>query len=247
MRIFLLIGLVLAAGIGCASRHSAEEAGKRAIIHYDMATAAYERGDLIPALGATFEALELEPKFLEAQNLLGLIYFRQQKYQQAEEAFKAASALDGRRSEVWNNLGTLYYDQKRYSEALAAFDKALENPLYLYPERVYNNRGLVFEAMGRREEAVGAFRKAIEYGRGIYLPSQNLGRLYFKEGEIDRAESLMQEAARLCAECAEPRFYLGEIYLKRGDDAKAEAQFKQGAAVDPTGYYGELCRRRLLP
>src|SRR5690606_16537689 len=96
----------------CSSHLDAEKRAAKAVVIYDLAFASYSRGELIPALASVTEALKLSPEFFDAINLKGLIYFRQGKNTQAEEAFQQAIKIDPKRSEVWNNLGTLYYVER---------------------------------------------------------------------------------------------------------------------------------------
>lgn len=239
---------IVAAGliVGCAARDSDEEAGQRATVQYQIAYESYVNGDLIPALAAALDALKLQPKSVDTRNLLGLIYFRQNKFDEAEKTFIEALKLEPRRSEVHNNLGTLYLEQKKFELAKASFTKALENPLYLYPERIYNNLGLTHEGMKMPAEAIRSYEKSIELNRNFYLSYQNLGKLLVAQGQIKKAKSLLLEAARLCTECSEPRYYLGTIFVKENDREAALKFFKEGAAMDPKGYFGILCSRELV-
>jgi eukaryotic-like serine/threonine-protein kinase len=143
-------------------------------------------------------------------------------------------------------LGTLYYEQKRYTEAKAALEKALENPLYLYPERIHNNLGLVEEALGNKKAAIEAYDRAIFLRRESYLPYQNLGKLYYQAGNYERAKTLLEEATRLCQDCSEPRYFLGMVLVKNNKMTEALKIFKQGADTDPRGYYGQLCQKYLV-
>ncbi len=239
--------LVVIAGLsGCSNRSQAksEPLDEKAQIQYQFASEAYEKGDLIPALSSTLEALKTSPHNPEAKNLLGLIYFRQRKYAEAEQAFLGAIASDSHRSEFHNNLGTLYYEMKAYDKALKSLQQALVNPLYMYPERIHNNLGLVNEALGRLEEAKSNYLESIRLRKDFYLPYQNLGKLYLDEGNKERAKVMLSEAVKNCVDCAEPRYHLG-ILLKEKSLTEAMKLFKQGAQLDPNGYYGRLCRDNL--
>lgn len=240
--------LVLALLLESCSTHQrvAEALDDKGSTQYQFAYDSYVQGDLIPALAAVLRALETSPNNPDARNLLGLVYFRQQKYQQAEAAFKEAVMLEPKLSEGWNNLGTLYLEQKQYTQAQQALEKALENPLYLYPERIYNNLGLVHQALGQEAEAIAAFNRSIELQREFYLPFQNLGKLYYDKGDFKRARSLLRQASKICADCSQPRYFLGMILLKDNQTTEALKLFKEGAETDPRGYYGQLCERYIV-
>ena len=246
---FLMAMLVLA---GCAAKSGsqaeiqAEPLSEKALVHYDIAFDSYARGDLIPALGAALRAKELSPQNAEARNLLGLIYFRQGKGGLAEIEFKKAIELDPRISEGFNNLGSLYLSQKRYAEARDILMKGQENPLYLYPERMLNNLGLAYAGLNDKVQAQNAFLESIKFNPNFYLPHMNLGRLYFEEDNLSKAEPLLATASKLCRECSEPKYLLGKLFLKTDRAKEAVASFKQGSTVDPEGYFGKLCQQYLV-
>jgi type IV pilus biogenesis/stability protein PilW len=243
--VFCLCLLLLQAG--CAThQRSPEVLSDKASTQYQFAYESFVRGDLIPALAAALHATEMAPNNPDAKNLLGLIYFRQQKYELAEAVFKDAVALDPKLSEGWNNLGTMYFEQNRLAEAKTMLEKALENPLYLYPERIYNNLGLVHEKLGEKPQAIAAYERAIEVQHEFYLPFQNLGKLYYETGNLKRARSLLKEATQICRDCSQPRYYLGLILLKDNKTTEALKVFKEGAATDPRGYYGQLCQQYIV-
>lgn len=232
---------------GCTSKEQPQSLDEKSAIQYQFAYDTYLKGDLIVALNFALKAEAITPRNPETLNLLGLIYFQQEKYKEAEEKFVHAARLDPKLSEVHNNLGTLYYATKRYDEALSAFEEALKNPLYLNPERVHNNRGLVFEAMGNSKEAAQEYLEAIHFNQKFYLPYQNLGKLNYNLKRYDEAKPMLSTAAKLCPECSEARYFLGSLLLKENKASEALKLFKEGASVDPSGYYGELCKKFMAP
>jgi len=219
---------------------------EKASIHYEFAREAYFSGDLIPALASALKAVDLSPSNSEIRNILGLIYFGQEKLSEAEAEFKMAVKLDPGMPEAFNNLGTLYLASKKYAEAKTVLLKGLENPLYLYPERLQNNLGLAYLGLGEQTPAIQAFESAIKMNKGFYLPYLNLGRVFFEKGENDRAEPLLKEAVRLCSNCSEQRYYLGRILLRGNKTQEALNLFKEGASVDPQGYFGKQCQQYLV-
>jgi Flp pilus assembly protein TadD len=247
---WIVVGLLALSG--CAQKRlgqwerQTKPMSERAAIHYEFAREAYFSGDLIPALASALKAVDLSPSNSEIRNLLGLIYFRQDKLSDAEVEFKAAIKLDPGMPEAFNNLGTLYLAGKNYAEAKNVLLKGLENPLYLYPERLQNNLGLAYLGLGEQNLAIEAFESAIKMNKGFYLPYLHLGRLFFDKGENSRAEPLLKEAVRLCSNCSEQRYYLGRILLRNNKTQEALNLFKEGASVDPEGYFGKQCQQYVV-
>lgn len=249
MKQFVFISTVVIGifATGCTSKEQPQALDEKSAIQYQFAYDTYIKGDLIVALNFALKAEAMVPRNPETLNLLGLIYFQQEKFKEAEEKFKRAAELDPKLSEVHNNLGSLYFATKRYDEALVALDKALENPLYLNPERIHNNRGLVFEALQRNDEAIQAYSDSIRFADKFYLPYQNLGRLYFNTGRYADAKPILEKAAKLCPDCSESRYFLGSLLLKENKASEALRLFKEGANLDPSGYYGGLCKKFMAP
>lgn len=250
-RFFFIVSAILL--VACSAKKTqkslsfeAEPLSEQAGIQYQFGFEFYQQGDLIRALTAILRATELSPKNPDAQNLLGLIYFRQQEYAKAEQAFQRAIELNPKMSEAYNNLGTLYYDQARLEEARAALLSALENPLYLYPERIYNNLGLVYSAMKLNLEAREAYEKAIRLRPEYYLPYLNLGKFWLEQEDYQSAKPLFREAEKLCDLCSEPKYQLAQIFLKENLSQEAEKLLKQAFEIDPRGYYGQLARKFLI-
>jgi type IV pilus biogenesis/stability protein PilW len=229
-----------------AASFQAEPMSEQAAIQYQFAFEFYQRGDLIRALTAALRATELSPKNPDVRNLLGLIYFRQQDYPKAEQSFQSAIELNPKMSEAFNNLGTLYYDRGRLEEAEKALLAALENPLYLYPERIYNNLGLVYASLKLGQQAREAYEKAIRLRPDYYLPYLNLGKLWMEEGGFNAARPLLREAERLCGFCSEPKYQLAQVLLNENQRLEAEKLLKEVFELDPRGYYGQLARRFLI-
>jgi len=236
--------------VACASKGEMksedEPMEEKASIHFDFALESYQSGSMIPALASALKAKELAPKSADVANLLGLIYFRQKKLDEAEIEFKRATENNPRLTEAYNNLGTLYLATKKYEKAKVALTKARENPLYLYPERIENNFGLAFEGLKDQAQAENAYLTAIQFNKDFYLPQMNLGRMLFKRGDTKRAEKYLDAALKLCDTCPEPRYYLGRILLKSQRQDAALQLFKKGLELDPEGEMGRLCQQYIL-
>jgi Flp pilus assembly protein TadD len=124
-------------------------------------------------------------------------------------------------------------------ERSGAFDEAVERFRELIarePENAsaLNYLGYMFADKGvNLEEARDLIRKAVdeEPSSGAYLDS--LGWVYFKLGDLDRAEKYLTEAVRLEPFDATVQEHLGELHLARGDRPAAEAAFRRALASRP--------------
>jgi len=223
-----------------------EPMNESASIQYQFAYEFYTKGDLIRSYRSILKAEEFSPKSTDVLNLKGLILFRQEKYEEAEKAFQEALALDPGLSEVLNNLGTLYFQQKKYEKAEASLKSALDDPLYLYPERIHNNLGLVYFAQGKPKQAKDEFLKAIQVRDDFYLAYQNMGKLLMGEKKFEEAKPYLEAAVKNCPQCSEPHYHLGTVMLKENNRQEAIRLFREAYQLDPQGYYGQLGKRFLV-
>ena len=157
---------------------------------------------------------------------------------------------DPKDAESWYAMGRLHYTQGRYGDALTCFKKTLAlNPRSVKGE---NNLGLAYEALNRNDDAVQAYRTAIAWQKDEPAPSEqpllNLAILLLHRNQMQEAQDLLEQAARIAPR--EPRIHenLGQVYLRTRRDADAVAEF--GAAVklapgNPRYHFllGQACRR----
>jgi tetratricopeptide (TPR) repeat protein len=100
------------------------------------------------------------------------------------------------------------------------------------------NKGLIALRDGRKQDAKTHFIKAIRYNQEQLQAYQNLGTLYFEEGDYTRAAESFERALEVDPAFNEARFNLGISYLRLGaKDAeyrrKARAEFHKMLAVNP--------------
>jgi len=99
-------------------------------------------------------------KNFELQNMLGLIFARNNLNLEAIREF--GNIINQNPSDTWayNNLGKALLSIKKYEAALKAFQRAIAlSPKYA---DLYNNCGLVYLEMGECKNAVDQFDKAID-------------------------------------------------------------------------------------
>lgn len=250
MKKYILTLLIAGFAFSCSSKK--EPQGKalsqEGSVHYKFAYDFFVKGETIRALSSALEGVKVQPDNPDLRNLLGLIYFRQDKYDLAEREFKKAIELAPKLTEAYTNLGSLYYTTERYAEAEEILTQAMGNPLYLYPENIYNNLGLVQLMLGKEEEARASFEKAISLREDYYLPYLNLAKLWRDKGNNKAARPLLEKAVELCSDklCTEPRYQLGMVLVEENELEKAVNLFEEAYEMGPSTYYGRLSKEYLI-
>jgi cytochrome c-type biogenesis protein CcmH/NrfG len=106
------------------------------------------------------EALEKDPKNVNAWISLGNMLMDTSRFSEAADAYEKALAIDPKNTDVRVDLGTCYKNTGKPDMAVKEYRKALEvNPQHLH---ALKNMGIVFAYDLRdNKEAVKAFEKAL--------------------------------------------------------------------------------------
>src|SRR4051794_21954870 len=70
-------------------------------------------------------AIKINPKYSEAVNNLGTIYFAKKSYRRAINQYNKALKISPNSASIYSNLGTALFARKKEDEGFAAYQKAL--------------------------------------------------------------------------------------------------------------------------
>jgi tetratricopeptide (TPR) repeat protein/uncharacterized protein (AIM24 family) len=126
--------------------------------HFNKGKSLYEEKRFEESEGELEEAYLLRPRDQNVLNLLGLVYFRQEKLEKAEEVYRKLAAESPDVPVLFQNLGLIYFKLGRLDEAESAFLKALElaggNP------KINFYLGSIYERLHRFQDAIYQYRQA---------------------------------------------------------------------------------------
>src|SRR5439155_2674961 len=97
-------------------------------------------------------ALRLKPGFPEAQYCLGLVYYQENRFNEAVAAYLEAIRLRPNYSEAYYNLALAYEDLQRDEDARDAYNRAVS----LSPDDflALGNLGVLLARIGKYEDAI---------------------------------------------------------------------------------------------
>lgn len=155
-------------------------------------------------------AIKLNPKYAEAVNNLGTVYFERKSYRRAVEQYKKALRLMPNSASFLINLGTAHFMRKNYDEASKAYQAAIA----LDPD--------VLERRGTQGTTVQD-QSIEERAKWHYYVAKS----YAKEGNKDRAIEYIRKAL-------EEGFKDREKFLKEPEFAalQDDPEFKQIIATE---------------
>jgi len=143
-------------------------------------------------------------------NNLGMVYSRWGKHQQAldiyEESLKYTKD-ENKRAIRYSNIGMAWYHLEAYDKALSYLERALEIDTRFNLEIKIgvrkNEIGTVLAAMGRDNEALRLHKEALQIFRKKEIINSeiislcDIGDIYRKTGQIEKAESIYRESIGL--------------------------------------------------
>jgi tetratricopeptide (TPR) repeat protein len=171
------------------------------------------------ALGQTAAPTQPAPDTAEAHLGKGYDALKLDRYQVAEEEFRAALALDpSRRLEAHTFLAVALFEQQKWSEARREFE-TVNRELPNYPNILYY--------LGRLDIEDRNFPSAIDnLNRAMSKPpfpdtAYYLGFAYFKQGDLSNAEKWLRAAAQSNPRDSRIPYQLGFVYRKQGREEEA--------------------------
>lgn len=152
-----------------------------------------------PAAISSFErALVLHPKYVEAENNIGLAWRELNALDKAEAAFQTAIDWQGDApvdAQPFLNMGTLLADQSKMEKAIPYLAKAAalspDNPT------VHEELSHVYAAQQNLAKAQSELERAIALAPNVSSLHFKLGQIYRKEGMRDRAQEEFAVCAKL--------------------------------------------------
>lgn len=144
---------------------------------------------------ALLTILKFDEKNAAAYNRLGILYAKEQKYDEAIECFEIAQSLDNNPSSL-HNVGLIYLETGAYEKAVMAFEQAIEIEKDV-PAR-FIALAKAQERLGRTKPAIEALEEAYALDHSVSTLRQILA-LYETSGDT---EALASITARIEAQIA---------------------------------------------
>lgn len=141
---------------------------------------------------ALLTILRIDERNATAYNRLGILYAKQQAYNDAIECFEIAQSLEPSASSL-HNVGLIYFETKNYEKAALAFEQALGMEEEVASRHIAYAK--VQEKLDRPKRMIEHLERAVELEPSIQ--SYNiLADAYERNGEQEKATTLRQRINR---------------------------------------------------
>ena len=148
-----------------------------AVIHNKIGIAYHQMLQLDLARKEYERSIKINPRYSEAINNLGTVYYARKSYRRCVGLYKRALKLAPASASIYSNLGTAYFARKKYKDAAAAYQEALRLDPDIFEHR--NTYGVLLQERNVEERA-----KFHYY----------LAKTYAKAGMNDRALQYLRKA-----------------------------------------------------
>lgn len=189
----------------------------------NLAMCRENKGEVEAAINLFQRSLQSRPNPTAYYGLAN-IYSKQERFEIAEENYRAALKLKPDFSEAWFNLGILHQKQKKIGEANQDYITALR----FKPDRAEAHLAFGASLAGQKkfDEAIVEFNTALQLEPDNGDAHFNLGFALQSKGDLPGATKQFAEACQLRPDDFEARKALGFALLCQGKMAEAVPQFE---------------------
>lgn len=160
-----------------------------------IALAKKEAGDNNSAFQYALKAIKEDSLWVEAYNLLGVIYAENRNFEAGEAILKKSLNINPNLPETYHNLGNLYYTKGEREKAKECYEIALQ--LDPYSARTNNNLGNLYLEEGKIREALSLYQKAYQLEPLFDIALFHSGLAYYYLGEKDKAYAIWQKVLEI--------------------------------------------------
>lgn len=174
-------------------------------------------------------AKSIDPNNAEVSYLLGRLYQRTSRLNEAESEYREAIRKNPKDEKSYYYLGILLFKKKKYSEAKDSFRKAIQiNPKNY---KAYYSLGLVYDAQKSYSSAVTSYKNALKINPDLYEARYNLSISYKKWKKYNES---IKNFTILAEKKPNSDIFnqIGEVYLLQNNYSNALNSFNRSLSYD---------------
>lgn len=160
---------------------------------WDIAQESLRDKKYLRAEKALLTILRVDERNATAYNRLGILYSKQQAYEDAIECFEIAQSLEPSASSL-HNVGLIYYETSAYDKAALAFEQALDLEDGLAARHIAYAK--VQEKLGNSKKMITSLERAVELEKNPQTLTI-LADAYDRAGQSELSADLREQAAKI--------------------------------------------------
>jgi tetratricopeptide (TPR) repeat protein len=172
------------------------------------------------------EALEIDPKFAQAYNNLGIVYWKAGEYKRAQDALNKALNSDPDFVDAYFNRSNVLIELGNYQQSLKDL-KSIEN-VYRPEEAIHFSKGLAFFGLKEYDSAAISFEKALRQDSTNVENYVNLATARLYQNDHEASQALAAHAIEMDPSSVDALNVLGMNQLETEDYIAALENFNRG-------------------
>ncbi len=214
-------------------------------VNYVSALIFVDRNDLKAAESGFREAVQKDPNLYGAWQDLGLLYVKQNRWNEAVEAFSELARKQQNSVETAYFLALSQFNAKKTAEAETEVRRALR--LDAGSAEAHTLLGIILASKGTSNaEAVESLTQAAALAPNNFDAVFYLGRVQYTLRDYQNSLKNLQTAVNLQPKNIEARFFFGTVLEANNDSEKALNEYQEIVKLDEKSFYGQVGLGALL-
>lgn len=168
---------------------------------WDIAQESLRDKKYLRAEKALLTILRVDERNATAYNRLGILYSKQQAYEDAIECFEIAQSLEPSASSL-HNVGLIYYETEAFDKAALAFEQALGMEEDLASRHIAYAK--VQEKLGNNKKMISSLERAVELEKNPQTLTI-LADAYDRAGQTELSTDLREQASKMIVPEGQPK------------------------------------------
>jgi len=175
--------------------------------------------------------------------ILGKSYYHKGRFYLDQAIYHLKKSIESGyiNEDTYKYMGLCYSELGFYEEGIEYFLKSIAD---VKDDMLLLVIGQTYHKLGDFINSELYLKRAIELNDDFRVEIKSrflLGKIYFDEGELQKAEKEYNLILNKDQKSADAHYYLGEIYSKKENTIKARAEWRKALELDPS-HYGALLR-----
>ena len=165
------------------------------------------KGNIVQALAALENAIQIDPKFSDAYDLMGILLSKLGKTQEAINAYAKAIKNNPLNPRYFSNRGWAKYESGDIDGAISDYNQSIDVDKDF--AAAYNNRGLAQKYLGKLDNAL------IDFTSAISMKYENLEWAYTNRGSVHLDKGNYMDAIKDCTDAIMVNDQYANAYMIR--------------------------------
>lgn len=217
------------------------KAEEKASYFYHYGVELFQEGKEREAERYLLKAIQVDPAYEDPYESLGVLYGRQERFEEAIEYMRKLSQLNEKSVMAHTNMSLYYMKLGEIEKAEEEKSKATVKQFQLLGEEAETKRRLEEEEKKKKDELVKReqmFREVLEIDSEDTLANYGLGEIEFSKGNFLKSIELLSKTIEHKQNYSVAWLALGKAYVANKEEAKAREVFKKGIGI--AGKNGDL-------